>query len=110
MISTIIITISSGQVVSNIADVRNGRGLFTLVANALTSCQLFLQQGTQANSASFKRVDFFNHSAGVSSTWVWSVGSGDRAIPLPGIGGFLRLETSVAQVDNRSLGLIVGGL
>jgi hypothetical protein len=109
MISTIILTISSGSVVSNIADCRNGRGLFTLVANALTSCQLFLQCGTQASSASFRRVDVAAPT-GSTAAWVWGVGSGDRAIGLPSAVGFLRVETSVAQADNRSLGLIVGGL
>lgn len=109
--STIFLTINSGnQHSEGFANVRNAAsGMLTLVAPAMTSCQLFLQCGTQANSASMKRVDFMN-SGGSSSNWVWSLGVGDRAIPLPLVGPLLRIEASVAQADNRSLSLIVGGL
>lgn len=108
MISTIRLTINSGFQHSDVAGLRQERGsVMTLVANALTSCQLFLQVGTSINSSDLKRVDLM---APPSSNWVWSVGAGDRAIPLPAVGPFLRIETSVLQSDNRSLGLVVGGV
>lgn len=107
--STIILTINSGSQHSDVAFLRRASGGMTLVSPSLTSCQLFLQTGIQANSAALKRMDRFDAS-GVSSNWVWSVGVGNRAIPLPTVGSHLRVETSVAQADNRSLSLIVGGL
>ena len=110
--STILLTINSGEQHSNIANIRNSRAAFmTLVANDLTSCQMFLQTGTQANSASLKRMDVMPTNTGSATTnWIWWVGVGSRQIFLPTVGPFLRFETSVLQADNRSLGLVVGGL
>lgn len=72
---------------------------------------MFLQSGTQANSASLKRLDFMPTNTGsVSANLVWWVGVGSRQVLLPSVGPFLRIETSVIQADNRSLGLVVGGL
>lgn len=112
--SNISLTINSGSAFSDIADIRKSTGLCCLVANALTSCQLFFQIGIAANSASLKRAD--NSDAGptdTTSTLVWSVGIGDRALEVGKMlsgANFFRVETSVTQTDTRSLTISLGNL
>lgn len=106
--------VNSGAVVSEIADIR-GLDIVALFAPALTSCQAFIQvsptvpaPGTVPTSASFVRM----FKADGTSTWVWSAADGDVAVsPIPDVSSFpaARIETSVAQGDNRVFRLLGKG-
>jgi hypothetical protein len=92
--------VASGSVVSSPF---SGGGLRDVVIFSpnLTSCQLYLQAATTATSADFRRITDANSTAGA---WAWQVGSATGVIALGGLGAFplVRIETSVAQTDNRS--------
>jgi hypothetical protein len=104
-VQTLYTTIASGTQVSGTVPLIGGR-LFGLWVPVITSAQVFLRGSFDATSANFLRL---TNPAG-SGDWTFAAGPGSKAVtlqdpafPFP----YLRIETSVAQTDVRTLVVVV---
>lgn len=106
-LQTLPVIISSGSLVSSPVPLQTSGGVGLIVPN-ITSAQLFVQAAFDTVSASFARA----WRTDGSSTYVAAVGSTPAALDLSDVvRGFpyVRLETSVAQTDNRSFTMTFRG-
>lgn len=99
------VVVASGTVVSSPFGVR-GLDDLTIFAPAVDSCFIYLQAGTTADSADFRRVRMTTSPA---SEWAWPVSSNAAAI---GVGRdtvgrvpLIRLECSVVQTATRTFAI-----